>query len=171
MPLQRIDVMKTLVCWRLFAYFECVLQMFVSPFSWYSFQGYLLNVYSWKKKSLLYILKLQFKNLSTYLATLRSAIRLLTQNTSLLFRCYFTVTNCRGQVEPSSLQCISLTWPQFFHWRSQEFVHSSRPHLDLKSHKYNSVTTGSEKDNEKKSRCIFILRSNKKSNWKKSKSK
>lgn len=43
--------------------------MFVSPFSWYSFQGYLLNVYSWKKNTLLYMSKLQSENATTYLAT------------------------------------------------------------------------------------------------------
>lgn len=60
-----IDIRKIPTFQGLFAYFECVLQMFVSPFSWYSFQGYLLNVHSWKKNSLLYIPKLVWK--CTYL--------------------------------------------------------------------------------------------------------
>lgn len=46
--------------------------MFVSPFPWYSFQGYLLNVYSWKKNTLLYTQKLQFKNVATSLAALEN---------------------------------------------------------------------------------------------------
>lgn len=50
----------------MFAYFECVLQMFVSPFSWYSFQGYLLNVYCWKKNTLLYTPKGQFEKVSSH---------------------------------------------------------------------------------------------------------
>lgn len=101
------QVTKTITStfWRLFAYFECVLQMFVSPFSWYSFQGYLLNVYSWKKNILSYRPQSQFENLSTYLAALRITVRyLLTRTIPFLVRCYFTSTNCRGQVQPCCLQ-------------------------------------------------------------------
>lgn len=120
--------------------------MFVSPFSWYSFQGYLLNVHSWKKNTLLYMPKLQFERVSTYLATLRITVcYFLTYTTPVFLRHYFTIANCRGQVEPGSLQSVSLAWPQSLHCRSWETVHYPRAYLDWKSHRYNNITTISEK--------------------------